>query len=95
MRDGPTMLALPEAACGAGSSGSSLKRADLRALAVHTRHAAEGGAYVPPCPINVQHGGGVRLSYSVGTVAIVLRIRDAIWYGSPCELGRRSSRYPR
>ena len=29
---------------------------------------------------------------SVGTDAIVLRIWEAIWYGSPCEFGRRSSR---
>src|ERR1700685_1713378 len=28
----------------------------------------------------------------VGTDAIVLRICEAIWYGSPCEFGRRSSR---
>jgi len=28
----------------------------------------------------------------VGTEAIVLRICEAIWYGSPCEFGRRSSR---
>ena len=30
--------------------------------------------------------------YLVGTVAIVCRMRLAIWYGSPCEFGRRSSR---
>jgi hypothetical protein len=29
---------------------------------------------------------------AVGTDAIVFRICDAIWYGSPCEFGRRSSR---
>src|SRR5438067_748446 len=32
---------------------------------------------------------------SVGTVAIVCRMRPAIRYGSPSEFGRRSSRYPR
>jgi hypothetical protein len=28
----------------------------------------------------------------VGTDEIVFRICEAIWYGSPCEFGRRSSR---
>src|SRR5580704_9555121 len=28
----------------------------------------------------------------LGTDEIVLRICEAIWYGSPCEFGRRSSR---
>ena len=31
-------------------------------------------------------------SAPVGTDAIVFRICEAIWYGSPCEFGRRSSR---
>src|SRR6476469_206355 len=34
-------------------------------------------------------------SASTGTVSIVCRMRPAIRYGSPSELGRRSSRYPR
>ena len=32
--------------------------------------------------------------FGIGTVAMVSRIRLAILYGSPWELGRRSSRYP-
>ncbi len=28
----------------------------------------------------------------VGTEATVFSTREAIWYGSPCEFGRRSSR---
>ncbi len=31
-------------------------------------------------------------SFLIGTVAIVCRMRLAIWYGSPWEFGRRSSR---
>jgi hypothetical protein len=30
--------------------------------------------------------------FAVGTSATVFRICEAIWYGSPCEFGRRSSR---
>jgi hypothetical protein len=32
--------------------------------------------------------------YGFGTLLIVFRICDTIWYGSPSEFGRRSSRYP-
>src|SRR5208282_544395 len=35
-----------------------------------------------------------RANSGSGTVAMVSRIRLAILYGSPWELGRRSSRYP-
>ena len=31
-----------------------------------------------------------RVSQGAGTSEMVLRIREAIWYGSPCEFGRRS-----
>ena len=41
------------------------------------------------CPIVGAPPSGSPL---VGTEAIVLRICEAIWYGSPCEFGRRSSR---
>jgi hypothetical protein len=30
--------------------------------------------------------------YGFGTLLIVFKITDTIWYGSPCEFGRRSSR---
>ena len=33
-------------------------------------------------------------SYVSGTVAMVCKMRLAILYGSPCEFGRRSSKYP-
>ncbi len=31
-------------------------------------------------------------NYGLGTLLIVFKICETIWYGSPCEFGRRSSR---
>ena len=84
----------------AGLSVTTAHRAVL--MATKPRFASKGSGedrQVPPPRHRSDRNRRRDLAYAaaltlacVGTDEMVFRICEAIWYGSPCEFGRRSSR---